>query len=40
MLRIGFEPDPMSPEQFGKFFAEDVTATIKLAKDANIEPSQ
>jgi tripartite-type tricarboxylate transporter receptor subunit TctC len=40
MLRIGFEPDPMSPEQYGKFFADDMTAMIKLAKDANIEPSQ
>jgi tripartite-type tricarboxylate transporter receptor subunit TctC len=40
ILRIGFEPDPMSPEQFGKFFADDVAAMIKLAKDANIEPTQ
>jgi tripartite-type tricarboxylate transporter receptor subunit TctC len=40
MLRTGFEPDPMSPEQFGKFVADDMTAMMKLAKDANIEPSQ
>jgi tripartite-type tricarboxylate transporter receptor subunit TctC len=40
MLRIGFEPDPMSPEQYGKFIADDVSAMVKLAKDANIEPSQ
>jgi tripartite-type tricarboxylate transporter receptor subunit TctC len=40
MLRTGFEPDPMSPEQYGKFFADDVAAMIKLGKDANIEPSE
>jgi tripartite-type tricarboxylate transporter receptor subunit TctC len=40
MLRIGFEPEPMSPEQYGKFFADDVAAMVKLAKDANIEPTQ
>jgi tripartite-type tricarboxylate transporter receptor subunit TctC len=40
LLHIGFEPDPMSPEQYGKFFADDVTAMIKLGKDANIEPLQ
>ncbi len=38
LLRIGFEPAPMSPEQYGKFFADDVAAMIKLAKDAQIEP--
>ncbi len=39
LLRIGFEPSPMSPEQYGKFFADEVAAMTKLAKDAQIEPS-
>jgi len=38
MLRVGFEPVPMSPEQYGNFFADDVAAMTKLAKDARIEP--
>jgi hypothetical protein len=29
---------PMTPDQFGKFFADDVAAMIQLAKDANIAP--
>ena len=39
LLRIGFEPSPMSPEQYGKFFADEVAAMTELAKDAQIEPS-
>ena len=39
LLRVGFEPSPMSPEQYGKFFADDLAAMTKLAKDAQIEPS-
>jgi tripartite-type tricarboxylate transporter receptor subunit TctC len=39
LLRIGFEPSPMSPEQYGKFFADEVAAMTELAKDAKIEPS-
>jgi tripartite-type tricarboxylate transporter receptor subunit TctC len=38
LLRTGFEPSPMSPEQYGKFFADDVAAMTQLAKDAHIEP--
>jgi tripartite-type tricarboxylate transporter receptor subunit TctC len=38
LLRIGFEPSPMSPEQYGKFFADDVAAMKQLAQDAHIEP--
>lgn len=33
LLRIGFEPAPMSPEQYGKFFADDIAAMSELAKD-------
>jgi hypothetical protein len=29
----------MSVEQFEKFFRDDVAATVKLAKDAHIEPT-
>ena len=28
----------MSPEQYGKFFADDVAAMTQLAKDAQIQP--
>jgi tripartite-type tricarboxylate transporter receptor subunit TctC len=38
LLRIGFEPTTLSPEQYGKFFADDVAAMIKLGQDAHIEP--
>jgi tripartite-type tricarboxylate transporter receptor subunit TctC len=39
LLRIGFEPEKMSPEQYGKFFADDVAAMVKLGNDAHIAPS-
>jgi tripartite-type tricarboxylate transporter receptor subunit TctC len=39
LLRIGFEPETMSPEQYGKFFADDVAAMVKLGNDAHIPPS-
>jgi tripartite-type tricarboxylate transporter receptor subunit TctC len=39
LLRVGYEPAPMSAEQFATFISNDVTATIKLAKDARIAPS-
>jgi tripartite-type tricarboxylate transporter receptor subunit TctC len=39
LLRIGFEPGKMSPEQYGKFFADDVAAMVKLGNDAHIAPS-
>jgi tripartite-type tricarboxylate transporter receptor subunit TctC len=39
LLQIGFEPEKMSPEQYGKFFADDVAAMIKLGNDAHVEPS-
>ena len=38
LLRIGYQPISMSPEQYASFFANDVAATIKLGKDAHIEP--
>jgi tripartite-type tricarboxylate transporter receptor subunit TctC len=38
LARIGVEPQLMSFEQFGDFFSEDLAATVKLAKDADIQP--
>jgi tripartite-type tricarboxylate transporter receptor subunit TctC len=38
LLQLGVQPMPMTPEQFGKFFAADVAAMVRLAKDANIAP--
>ncbi len=38
LQQLGAEPMPMTPEQFGKFFADDVAAMVQLAKDANITP--
>jgi tripartite-type tricarboxylate transporter receptor subunit TctC len=39
LAHLGVQPAPMSPEQFDKFFADDVAATIKIGKDAHIEPT-
>jgi tripartite-type tricarboxylate transporter receptor subunit TctC len=39
LARIGIEPRLMSFEQFGAFFNEDLAATVKLGKDADIQPS-
>src|SRR5215472_14677704 len=38
LQQLGVEPMPMTPEQFGKFFAEDVAAMVRLGRDANIAP--
>jgi tripartite-type tricarboxylate transporter receptor subunit TctC len=39
LLQMGVEPLPMSAEEFAKFFRDDVTATVKLAKEAGIGPA-
>jgi tripartite-type tricarboxylate transporter receptor subunit TctC len=39
LANLGVEPMPMSPEQYGKFFAADLAAMVKLGKDAHIEPT-
>ena len=39
LQRMGFMSAQMEPEQYGKFFADDVATTIELAKSAHIEPS-
>ena len=38
MQRMGFKPEQMDPEQFGKFFADDVATTMELGKEAHIQP--
>jgi tripartite-type tricarboxylate transporter receptor subunit TctC len=38
LQHLGVQPQPMTPDQFAKFFADDVAAMIKLGKDANIAP--
>ena len=39
LAKLGVQPQPMSVDEFGKFFHDDVAATVKLAKDANIVPT-
>ena len=39
LAMLGVEPELMSVEQFGKFFKDDYEATLRLAKEAHIEPT-
>jgi len=39
LAKIGVEPELMSVEQFNKFFKDDYNATLQLAKDAGIKPT-
>ena len=38
LAKLGVSPEAMSVEAFGKFFRDDLAATVQLAKDANIQP--
>lgn len=38
LAKLGVEPRPMSVDAFGKFFNDDLAATVQLAQDAHIEP--
>jgi tripartite-type tricarboxylate transporter receptor subunit TctC len=38
LAKLGVAPEVMSVEEFGKFFRDDLAATVQLAKDANIQP--
>jgi tripartite-type tricarboxylate transporter receptor subunit TctC len=38
LAKLGVNPDQMSVADFGKFFRDDLAATVQLAKDAHIEP--
>ena len=40
LTRLGVSPDPMTPQQFDKFFADDVATTIAIGKAAHIEPTE
>jgi tripartite-type tricarboxylate transporter receptor subunit TctC len=37
LAKLGVDPVEMSVEDFGKFFRDDLAATVQLAKDAHIE---
>lgn len=37
--QMGFAPTPMSPQQYGKFVADDMAAMIRLANEAHIAPA-
>lgn len=39
LAKLGVEPELMSVSEFGKFFKDDYDATLQLAKDAHIEPT-
>jgi tripartite-type tricarboxylate transporter receptor subunit TctC len=38
LLRTGFLPVAMTPQEYAQFIADDVAAVIRLGKDAHIEP--
>lgn len=38
LAKLGVEAKPMSVEEFGKFFRDDLAATVQLAKEADIKP--
>jgi len=38
LAKLGVAPESMSVEEFGKFFRDELAATVQLAKDANIQP--
>jgi tripartite-type tricarboxylate transporter receptor subunit TctC len=39
LTKLGVQLQPMSVEQFDQFFRDDVAATVKLARDAHIVPT-
>ena len=38
LAKLGVNPEHMSVDEFGRFFRDDLAATVKLANDAHIEP--
>ena len=40
LTHLGVSPDPMTPNQFDRFFADDVATTIAIGKAAHIEPTE
>jgi hypothetical protein len=39
LATFGVETMPMSVEQFGQFYRDDVAGIVKLAKDINLVPT-
>ena len=39
LATFGVEPMPMSVDQFGQFYRDDVASIVKLAKDINLVPT-
>lgn len=39
LAHLGVQPMPMTPAEYGKFFADDMAAMVKLGKAANITPT-
>jgi tripartite-type tricarboxylate transporter receptor subunit TctC len=39
LAKVGTEPMPMGPDQFGKYFRDDVLATAKLMQQVGIKPA-
>ena len=39
LAKMATQPMPMSPDQFAKYFQDDVASTMKLAKEAGMQPT-
>jgi len=39
LKQMGVQPMPMTTDQFTKFFHDDITSTVKLAKEINLGPT-
>ena len=39
LAACGVEPLPLTVDEFGKFYRDDVAAIVKLAKDVNLVPT-
>ena len=39
LSQLGLQPMPMQPDQFTKFFHDEIASTVKLAKDINLTPT-
>jgi tripartite-type tricarboxylate transporter receptor subunit TctC len=39
LLRTGYVPTPLTPQQFGKFISDEVDAMVTLGKEAHIDPT-
>ena len=39
LAKLGVQSEQMSVDAFGKFVTDDLAATVQLARDANIQPT-